>query len=394
MERVGQVKRKSEGRIQDSGFRGRYLRRPQRFFCGYLVWAGIVLGCLFPTDAARAVEPIIWRDDTQEAFARGEPEGVSLTWDGTVTLAPAIEEVADTGEQFVWALAQGREGQVYIATGNGGKVFEHKGTGAPDLLFDSPEVAIFSLAVGPDGALYAGSSPDGLIYRISPNRDAITFCRTGDAHVWALCTDGAGGLYAATGGKQGRILRVSASGEANQIYQTPDHNVVCLLRGPDGGLYAGTDENGLVYRVSPAGKTEVLYDAPEKEIHALTLGPDGMLYAGAMSGSAQAGGGKPGAPQPPQPSAQVGPTQVQCVHGLPPGRQQHEGRAADRPGTARVAAAPDAGSDHRFDRSTARRHRHACGAARARVATDGRGRARDPAPALSGDATRFPRIGW
>ena len=270
--------------------------QPARLAYGVLAGLGILLWALWVVGTAVAVRPTLWREDTQGAFAKGEADGVSLTRDGAVTLSPVLEEVADTGEQFVWSLARDGKGRLYAGTGNSGKVFG-LGKGKPELLFDSPEVAIFSLAVGEDGALYAGSSPDGLIYRIVPGKEPVVFCRTGDDHVWALVADDAGGLCAATGGGKGRILRISSKGEARSVYESSDPNVVCLIRGADGSFFAGTDENGLVYRMDAGGKVRVLYDAPEKEIHALALGPNGVLYAGAMSGGTQPGRGKPGAPQ-------------------------------------------------------------------------------------------------
>ncbi|MDE2998236.1 MAG: hypothetical protein OXU79_04065 [Gemmatimonadota bacterium] len=239
---------------------------------------------------AYGVEPVVWRDHSQKAFARGEADGVSITRDGAVLLAPELQAAADTGEEFVWALAEGRAGRLYIATGNGGKIFTFDGSGAPTLLFDSPEVAIFSLAVGTDGTLYAGSSPDGIVYRIVQDKEPETFCRTGDEHVWAMVVDGKGGLYAATGGRHGRILRISAAGEVHEVYKSEDHNVVSLIRDPGGRVYAGTDQSGLVYRVNAKGGVEVLYDAAEDEIHALAMGPDGILFAGAMSKRSKGGG--------------------------------------------------------------------------------------------------------
>lgn len=247
-----------------------------------------LLNCLLIP--AEGVEPVVWRDHTQKAFARGEADGVSITRDGAVLLAPELQAVANTGEEFVWALAEGRGGRLYIATGNSGKIFALDGAGEPTLLFDSPEVAIFSLAVGTDGTLYAGSSPDGIVYRIVQGKEPETFCRTGDEHVWAMVVDGKGGLYAATGGRHGRILRVSAAGEVAEIYQSEDHNVVSLIRDDDGRVYAGTDQSGLVYRVNAKGEVEVLYDAAEDEIHALAMGPDGILFAGAMSKRSKGGG--------------------------------------------------------------------------------------------------------
>lgn len=259
-----------------------------------LVCLWSVLYCL--PGSADGVEPIVWREQSHKAFLRGEAHGVSITRDGTVLLAPEVEIAADTGEDFVWALAEGRDRRLYIATGNSGKIFAYNGSEAPTLLFDSPEVAIFCLALGTDGTLFAGSSPDGIVYRVVPGKEPETFCRTGSEHVWALAPDGQGGLYAATGGRHGRILRISSAGMVDEIYQSEDHNVVSMVRDADGQVYAGTDQSGLVYRVNAQGRVEVLYDAAENEIHALAMGPDGILYAGAMSRRSK-GGGKGGSQQ-------------------------------------------------------------------------------------------------
>ena len=256
---------------------------------------------------ADAVVPTIWREDSRASFIKGEAEDVSITRDGVVTLGPSLKQVVDTEEEFVWALAEGKKGRLYIATGNSGKIFAYdKGKGVSELLFDSPEVAIFSLAVGPNGTLYAGSSPDGNIYRIDPGKNPITFCRTGDSHVWALVPQPGGDLYAATGGSNGRILRISSKGKPKEIYKSPDPNIVSLIQAPNGNLYAGTDQNGLVYKVDQSGKVQVLFDASQKEVHALAFGPDGMLYAGAMTGSSRLSGGNAAPPKtPPQPGKEA-----------------------------------------------------------------------------------------
>jgi len=269
------------------------LSRRRKVGNGGLLLASILV---LAATVAQGVEPIVWRQDSLAEFELGEVQGLSLTWDGRITLAPRLEAVGDTGEEFVWALARDASGALVAATGNHGKLFRLDDKGARELLFDSPEVALFSLAVGPDGVLYAGSSPDGLIYKVRPGKTAETFCTTGDSHVWALAVGGDGVLYAATGGKQhGRVLRIDPSGSAEEMFRTPDQNIVSLLRTADGTLYAGSDGSGLIYRLKPGADLEVLYDAPMEEIHVLAPGPNGLLYAGAMSqkrnGSAGSGNG-------------------------------------------------------------------------------------------------------
>lgn len=228
-----------------------------------------------------AVKPQIWKQNSQSAFESGDVSGLSLTQDGTVKLGPKWDVVADTGENFVWSLASDANGTVYIGTGIEGRIYALKKGGQPTLLFDAEEeTKIFALTVGPDGALYAGTSPSGLIYRIAPGKAPELFCETGDLHVWSLMWH-QGKLYATTGGEVGRILRV-AKNKVETIYQSQDPNIVSLTA-QAGVLYAGTDQSGLIYKVSSDGAVSVFYDAGEKEVHALAIGRGGMVYAAAMA---------------------------------------------------------------------------------------------------------------
>ena len=231
-----------------------------------------------------AVTPQIWKENSQTAFEKGEVDGLSLTKEGTVTLAPKWDLMSDTGEHFVWSLATDDNGTIYIGTGIEGRVYALKiGNKTPSIVFDAEEeTKIFALVMGPDGALYAGTSPNGLIYRILPNKPAEVYCKTGDLHVWSLMWV-QDKLYATTGGEVGRVVKVGKN-KVEVIYQSNDPNVISLAMGNDGSLYAGTDQNGLIYKVMPNDKVSVFYDAGEKEVHAIAVGKDGMVYAAAMAG--------------------------------------------------------------------------------------------------------------
>lgn len=263
-----------------------YLQRQNRFW-GFTAYCLLLTVFLRGSGDVEAVTPKIWKENSQTAFEKGEVEGISLTREGTVTLGPKWDLVADTGEHFIWSLASDRNGTVYIGTGIEGRVYALKsGSSTPTLIFDAEEeTKIFSLVTGPDGALYAGTSPNGLIYRIVLGKPAEVFCKTGDLHVWSLLWL-QGKLYAATGGEQGRILKV-AKNNAEVVYQSQDPNVISLASGNDGSLYAGTDQNGLIYKVSASGSVSVFYDAGEKEVHAIAVSKQGMVYATAMAGRSE-----------------------------------------------------------------------------------------------------------
>ena len=250
-----------------------------------------VLLFVFLGTIAEAVSPKIWREDSQTAFLKGEPNDVSLTREGTVILAPSYKLVTDTDEDFVWALSVDANKTLYIGTGNEGRIYMLKpDSDRAELLFDSPETHIFSLAIGADGAVYAGTSPGGLIYRIAPGQEPTEFCQTGDSHVSALIARPGGGLYAGTGGDRGRVLKIDKQGKVVALYASKDPNVVSLALGAQGEVYAGTDNSGFVYRVRDQGGADVLYDAREKEIHSLSVGANGTIYATAMAQSGRSEG--------------------------------------------------------------------------------------------------------
>jgi len=87
-----------------------------------MIWTAIIVGVAFGNGFS--VTPSIWRENTQKEFEKGKPEKVSITSEGEITLAPALEDVADLDALYVWALVQDRKGNLYAGTGNEGKVFK------------------------------------------------------------------------------------------------------------------------------------------------------------------------------------------------------------------------------------------------------------------------------
>jgi hypothetical protein len=72
----------------------------------------------------------------------------------------------ETGEDFIWDL-QRQGDQLWIATGSSGKLFRHDlGKGETELVATLPDQSVFSLALDEQGRLLAGSSGEGLLYRV------------------------------------------------------------------------------------------------------------------------------------------------------------------------------------------------------------------------------------
>ena len=99
---------------------------------------------------------------------------------------------------------------LYVATGHRGRVFRVDPSGASSLLWTADQPEIFALATDSNGVLYAGSSPDGKVYRIE-NGKATEYFNPKARYIWSLAVAPDGALFVGTG-DQGRIFRVTAAG--------------------------------------------------------------------------------------------------------------------------------------------------------------------------------------
>src|SRR6185369_7136329 len=141
------------------------------------------------------------------------------------------------------------------------------------------------------GNLYAGTSPEGKIYKITPDGKESVFYDPADKYIWSLAYDAATStLYAGTGDK-GVIYKIDSTGKAAVLTDTNETNIVSLAIDKSGNLIAGTDPSGLVLRVSSTGKLFALFDSPMQEIHSLAVAADGAIYV--LGVNQQGGSQKP-----------------------------------------------------------------------------------------------------
>ncbi|HXU12690.1 MAG TPA: hypothetical protein VN898_12050, partial [Candidatus Binatia bacterium] len=255
---------------------------------------GLVLLCV---TLAMAVTSQTWRQREKDDFAKGELKGVSLLYDGALRLSPRLDSVHEGGQPYLWAIAEGPGGALFVSGGNDGTVLR-VGKGEAQVFFRAQEPEVHALAVDKAGNLLAGASPGGKVYKIAPDGKTLWTYDSGEKYVWALVFDRDGALYAATG-VEGRILKIDASGHGRVFFDSAETHIRSLMLNDKGELIAGTDGHGLVFRVSPAGEGFVLYDAPLNEIVALAPGKDGTIYAAVADESGRPASRGPSPPPPP-----------------------------------------------------------------------------------------------
>ncbi len=249
---------------------------------GRVAWCAIA-GLLMFTAALHASSTTTWEMNSYQDFIHGRFQGISLTREGRLALAPKMDSIFSSDQPVVWGVAAGPDGSIYVATGHRGRLYRIDKSGKSTLAWTAEQPEIFALAADGKGAVYAATSPDGKIYRIE-NGKATEYFAPQAKYIWSLAIAPDGTLYAGTG-DQGKVFRVDSAGKGEVLYTTGQSHVTGLAIDRNGQVLAGTEPNGILYRISAKDKAFVLYDASLPEIRALSAAPDGAIYAVAMGGS-------------------------------------------------------------------------------------------------------------
>src|SRR5512141_1428346 len=172
---------------------------------------------------AFAVAPQFWRARAVEDFLGGDIEGFAVTSRGELRAGPTLRKIARFADPFVLAQPAAPNGDRFFGTGNDGKVYRLRGT-EMKLLYTAPEPEVYALAFR-DGALYAGSSPNGKVYRIDPDDGkSSVFYDPQQAYIWALEFLDGGDLAIGTG-VEGKLIRVTPSGQGKVVFDAPETHI-------------------------------------------------------------------------------------------------------------------------------------------------------------------------
>jgi sugar lactone lactonase YvrE len=243
----------------------------------------------------------------------------------TVDKEGRSRELTKLDAEHVWALAydEGRQ-TLYAATGPAGRLFAvdvkaldrpPPPTGRARLVYDTGEKHLLSLVRGDDGALYAGSADQAIVYRImdSPGgarvqalhdfegEEVRAIARRGPTLYVAVnefqkaSTSSSGTSTGPTGPRgtkmvlpqgsnaaastgrdrkgKGAIYRLDPDGRVEQLHALADGYFTALHVDNDGDVYAASGSNGRVYLIHPDRTVITALDLPERQV--LTLAFDG-----------------------------------------------------------------------------------------------------------------------
>lgn len=240
----------------------------------------ILAATLFVATSALAVTPQFWRVRSAEDFLAGELEGVAINSRGELRPAPAATKVATFTDPFVLSQADAPNGDRFLGTGNDGKLYRLRGSDTK-VIFTAPEPQIYAV-VYRDGALYAGSSPNGKIYRVDPESGKSTvFYDPQQAYIWSIAVSG-NDLIVGTG-TDGKLLRVDGNGQGKVLFDSPDTHIRSVAVKKDGTILAGGSSKGRIYEVNASGSARALYESALNEITAIWIDPAGVAWAAGVS---------------------------------------------------------------------------------------------------------------
>jgi hypothetical protein len=252
--------------------------RPSRRARRAIAWAPLVALAVWAGHAG-AVGTRTFELDSIEKLSGGDLKGTSVSSDGVVRAGFTLGSVSLPDTSAVWSLVPFGDGVLAAATD--GKVMRIAADHAT-LFADTGAAAVTSLAVGAGTTVYAGTIPDGKIFKVSQGK-AELFATLPDVHnVWALAYDRTKGDLFAAVGPEGRVFRIAANGSAAVYLSTDEPNLVSVAIGARGEVYAGSSGRGLLYRITGPGRASVVYDFPgdtATEVRAIALTKSGALYA-------------------------------------------------------------------------------------------------------------------
>ncbi len=220
-------------------------------------------------------------------FVKGKLENVQLDSNGFLSNAPKLERIAGVDEPIIWKGICTDDGKLYLGTGNKGKILMIDGEGSSEVIFNPDEILSRALAVDDEGYIYAGTSPNGKVYRIPPGGGrAEIYFNPSETYIWDLLLDPAGNLYVAVG-NGGKIYKLPSNYEkdsdAELWFDSGHTHLYKMAFDADGNLITGSGPKGYLFRITGQDKAEILYSTNDKEISQIVTMDSGEILFSTFS---------------------------------------------------------------------------------------------------------------
>src|SRR5690349_5050691 len=151
-----------------------------------LILGAVLFVCPAPLFAAKVK---VWHQHTPAQYEKAQLRQAVVSSEGTLRLSRQLRPLAGLDASHVWDMVEDRAGNLYVATGNEGKIYKVPVEGRPVVVHSGGPSQVLCLAAAPDGSVFAGTGPNGQVLRIDPRGQVKQFAETGESYVWSLAVD-------------------------------------------------------------------------------------------------------------------------------------------------------------------------------------------------------------
>src|SRR6266478_2330887 len=116
-----------------------------------------IVALLIAASPALAGKVKLWQTATPADYDRAALRATAVGSEGTVRLARRLTPLPGLDVDHVWDVVEDKDGNLFAATGDEGKVYKINPSGDISVAYAGPDSQVLCLAVGGDGAVYAGT---------------------------------------------------------------------------------------------------------------------------------------------------------------------------------------------------------------------------------------------
>ncbi len=229
---------------------------------------------------ALAVVTSIWQVETYSQFDQGDATSAYITSLGEVRPGWDSKRTALEGDG-VWSALRLADGSVLLGSDQDGALYQVRADKPAKVGAIAGAIAVVALTQGKDG-VYAGAMPGDALWKIDLAGGKATAKSVaklaGVETIWSLAVGADGTVWAGTG-PDGKLFAIKG-GSAREVFATDDKRITALLVAPDGAVWMGTSERAIVFRHDPkTGQTRAMADFAGNEISSLAAYRGGVVVA-------------------------------------------------------------------------------------------------------------------
>src|SRR5271166_2476869 len=139
--------------------------------------------CLLSPVPTQAAKVKVWHHHSPAHHDKARFKNAVISNEGTLRLSRQLKLLAGLDATHVWDVVEDKHGNLFVATGDEGKLYKVSADGKVSVAYTSPDSQILCLALANDGTLYAGTGPSGLVVCVPPGGKTRVLSEDLDSYV-------------------------------------------------------------------------------------------------------------------------------------------------------------------------------------------------------------------